>query len=62
MLFATPGKHSSLSAAFVEVLLGHNGHPKAIQLVAIAIDAAYNKGVNNNLGNARLVHDKFHVI
>ena len=44
------------------ILLRHNGHPKAIQYVAIDMSAAYIKGVSANLGNAQVVYDKFHVI
>jgi transposase len=62
VIFATPGKGASVWAAFAAELLRHNGHPKAIQHVAIEISAAYAKGVSDNLGNAQVVYDKFHVI
>jgi len=62
VLFATPGKDASVWEAFAAELLRHNGHPKAIQYVAIDMSPAYIKGVNGNLGNAQLVYDKFHVI
>jgi transposase len=62
VLFATPGKYASVWAAFAAELLRHNGHPKAIQHVPIGMSAAYKKGVSDNLGNARMVYDKFHVI
>jgi transposase len=53
---------ASVWAAFAEELLRHNGHPKAIQHVAIDMSAAYTKGISDNLGNAQVVYDKFHVI
>ena len=62
VLLATPGKDASVWAAFAEELLRYNGHPKAIQCVAIDMSVAYAKGVSDNLGNARVVYDKFHVI
>ncbi len=62
VLFATPGKDASVWAAFAEELLRHNGHPKAIQHMAIDMSAAYTKGVSGNLGKAQVVSDKFHVI
>jgi transposase len=62
VLFATPGKDASVWEAFAAELLRHNGHPKAIQHVAIDMSAAYAKGVSDNLGNAQVVYDKFHVI
>ena len=57
VLFATPGKGASVWGAFAGELLRHNGHPKAIDM-----SAAYIKGVSDNLGNAQVVYDKFHVI
>ena len=62
VLFATPGKDASVWEAFAAELLRHNGHPKAIQYVAIDMSPAYIKGVSDNLGNAQVVFDKFHVI
>ena len=62
VLFATPGKDASVWEAFAAELLRHNGHPKAIQYVAIDMSPAYIKGVASNLGNAQVVYDKFHVI
>ena len=62
VLFATPGKDASVWEAFAAELLRHNGHPKAIQYVAIDMSAAYIKGVSANFGNAQVVYDKFHVI
>jgi len=62
VLFATPGKDASVWEAFAGELLRHNGHPKAIRYAAIDMSAAYIKGVSDNLGNAQVVYDKFHVI
>jgi transposase len=62
VLFPTPGRDAPVWAAFAAELLRHNGHPKAIQHVAIEMSAACTKGVSDNLGNARVVYDKFHVI
>ncbi len=61
VLFATPGKDASVWEAFAAELLRHNGYPKAIQYVASAMSAAYIKGVRDNLGNAQVVYDKFHI-
>lgn len=62
VIFATPGKDHEVFAAFVEALLAHNGHPKAITQAAIDMSAAYRKGVAENLANAEIVYDKFHVM
>jgi transposase len=62
VLFATPGKDAEVWQRFATELIRHNGHPKAVQHVAIDMSGAYIKGVAENLGNARVVYDKFHVI
>ncbi len=62
VLFATPGKGASVWESFAAELLRHNGHPKAIQYVAIDMSAAYIKGVSDNFGNAQLVYGQYHVI
>jgi len=62
VLFGTEGKGASVWERFSEELQVHNGHPKAITQVAIDMSPAYVKGVRENLGNAALVFDKFHVL
>jgi transposase len=62
VIFATPGKDASTWETFAAELVKHNGHPKAISQVAIDMSAAYTKGVRENLGNAQIVYDKFHVV
>lgn len=62
VLYATEGKDSATWEAFAAELLKHNGHPKAITQAAIDMSPAYAKGVRENLPNASIVCDKFHVI
>jgi transposase len=62
VLFGTAGKDADVWKAFVEELEAHNGCAKAITQVAIDMSPAYQKGVRENLGNAEMVFDKFHVI
>jgi transposase len=62
VLLAVEGKEASVWERFAEELGRHNGHPKAITMVAIDMSPAYQKGVRENLGNAEIVFDKFHVI
>jgi transposase len=62
VVFATAGKDHHTFARFAEEILKHNGHPKAIAQVAIDMSGAYTKGVRENLGNAAIVYDKFHVV
>lgn len=62
VIFATEGKDAATFQAFVKALSEHNGHPKAITQAAIDMSAAYQKGVRENLPNAQVVFDKFHVV
>ncbi len=48
--------------AFAAELLRHKGHPKANQHAAIDMSSTHAKGVSDNLGNALVVYDKFHLI
>jgi len=62
VLFATEGKDAATWETFAAELLKHNGHPKAITQAAIDMSPAYAKGVRENLPNAAIVFDKFHVV
>lgn len=62
VLLAVEGKDASVWERFAEQLGQHNGHPKAIRQVAIDMSPAYRKGVKENLPNALIVYDKFHVV
>jgi transposase len=62
VLFATAGKDAATFRAFVQALGEHNGHPKAITQAAIDMSPAYQKGVREELPNADVVFDKFHVV
>lgn len=55
MEFATPGKDAGTWEAFAAELLQHNGHPKAMNQMAIDVSAAYAKGVRENFANAQIV-------
>ncbi|MGA2868114.1 MAG: ISL3 family transposase [Verrucomicrobiota bacterium] len=62
VLLAVEGQDAGVWERFAEELANHNGHPKAITMVAIDMSPAYAKGVRENFGNAQLVFDKFHVV
>jgi transposase len=62
VLLAVEGKDAGVWESFVKELAKHNGHPKAITQVAIDMSPAYTKGVRENLGNAVIVYDKYHVV
>jgi len=61
VVFATEGKDHSTFTRFVEEILKHNGHPKSITAVAMDMSKAYQKGAREELGNAQIVFDPFHV-
>lgn len=61
VVFATEGKDHTTFQRFAEEILKHNGHPKAITAVAIDLSKAYQKGAREELGNAQIVFDPFHV-
>lgn len=61
VVFATEGKDHTTFRCFAEEILKHNGHPKAITAVAMDLCAAYQKGARQELGNAQIVFDPFHV-
>jgi len=62
VIFATEGKDAQTFEALVQALGQHNGHPKAITQAAIDMSPAYRKGVRENLPNAQVVFDKYHVV
>jgi transposase len=62
VLLAVEGKDASVWERFAAELGNHNGHPRAITMVAIDMSPAYQKGVRENFGNAKIVFDKFHVV
>ncbi len=61
VVLATEGKDHTTFQRFAEELLKHNGHPQAITAVALGLSKAYQKGAREELGNAQLVFDPFHV-
>ncbi len=61
VVFATEGKDHSTFERFAEEILKHNGHPKAITAAAMDMSKAYQKGAREQLGNAQIVFDPYHV-
>jgi hypothetical protein len=62
VIFATEGKGADVWESFVAEMQAHNAHPKQVTQTAIDMSPAYIKGVKENLGNAEIVFDKFHII
>lgn len=61
VVFATEGKDHTTFEEFVNELGHHNGHPKSITAVAMDMSKAYQKGAREQLSNAAIVFDPFHV-
>lgn len=62
VVFATEGKAADVWDQFALEIGQHGGHHKAITQVAIDMSRAYIRGVKDNLPNAQIVFDKFHVM
>ena len=62
VVFVTEGKDADAIKAFASDLGAHNGDPEAIESVSIDMSPAFIKGAAENLPNARITFDKFHVI
>ena len=61
-IFATEGKGSETVEAFVKDLKEHKGKPEQIKEVSCDMSPAFIKGVTENLPEAQIVFDHFHVI
>ncbi len=61
-IFITEGKDNTTVKRFVEDLELHGGSAKAIKDVSVDMSPAFKKGIDENLPNAKVVYDKFHII
>lgn len=62
VLFVAEGRGADTLDAFAEDFKEHGGDPMAIEAVSIDMSPAFIKGVQENLPNATITFDKFHVI
>ena len=62
VVFVTEGRDADTIAGFAEHLRTHKADPENIASVSIDMSPAFIKGVTDNLPNARITFDKFHVI
>lgn len=60
-LFVTEGKDNEVVADFVEDLHEHNGSAEQINQISCDMSPAFIRGVEENLPNADIVFDRFHV-
>ena len=62
VLFVTEGREAETIKAFAADFTAHGGDPEAVESISIDMSPAFIKGVTENLPNARIAFDKFHVI
>ena len=62
IIYACEGKDSSTITAFRTDLEKHNGHADNINYVCCDMSPAYIKGVGDEIPNASIIFDKFHVM
>lgn len=61
-LFVTEGKSSEAVEEFAQDLERHNGKAENIEKVSCDMSPAFIKGVEENLPNAEITFDKFHIV
>jgi transposase len=62
LLFGTRGKDNQTVKAFADDLIAHGGDPLKITDAAIDMSGAFIKGTTEQLPNANITFDKFHVV
>ena len=62
VIYVTEGKGSKTVVDFCEDLTEHNGNPESITDVSSDMSPAFIKGVKENLPNAEITFDKFHIM
>jgi transposase len=61
-IFVTKGKDNKTVVDFCKDLQEHNANPEAITDVSCDMSPAFIKGIKNNLANAKITFDKFHIM
>jgi transposase len=62
LLFGTEGKDNETVKAFAEDLKAHGGAPENITAASIDMSKAFIKGITEQLPNAEITFDRFHLI
>lgn len=62
LLFATEGKDNTTVIRFTEDLEKHNGKAENITQACCDLSKAFIKGINENLPNAEIIFDRYHVM
>jgi transposase len=62
LLFVSEGRTSLAVEEFAQALIAHGGDPKRIEWVAMDMLHCYAKGVREQLPNAQIVYDRYHLM
>ena len=62
VIYATEGKNAATIERFKDKLPEHNGDAQKIKEITIDMSPAFIRGVTDNLPNATITFDKFHVV
>lgn len=62
VIFVTEGREAEAIERLAEDLRAHNGDPQSIRSVSIDMSPAFIKGVTEQLPNAQITFDKYHVV
>jgi len=62
LLFMTPDRSAQCVAEFSAQMPAHGAQPQQVEVAAIDMSPAFEKGVAQHLPNARIVFDRFHVM
>jgi transposase len=62
LLFMTPERTAASVGQFVKAMEAHGANPQQVEVAAIDMSAAYQKGVAEHLPQAQVVFDPFHVM
>jgi transposase len=62
VLFVTEGKDASTLERFAQDLTAHGGDPEPIESISMDMSAAFIKGATEQLPNAQITFDKFHIV
>ena len=62
IIFMTEGRGSDSLRQFSDWLIAHNGDPSKIKLVSCDFSKSFLSGIKNNLPQADIVYDRFHLV
>jgi transposase len=62
LLFMTPERTAASVGEFAEAMAAHGANPQQVQVAAIDMSPAYEKGAVEHLPQAKVVFDRFHVM